>query len=98
MAVTDWLIDLEFIKSEGSVRFVIYYKLILKGGHMGTGKYYEHTRYIGAKDTLDAWKIAMNLPRVKGNHGIFEVRPITYNDYVSGKLRELEDPYLQRTG
>lgn len=75
-----------------------YYHLILKGGHVGTGKDYEHNRFIEAKNTVDAWISAKYLPRVKGIHGIILVQPITYNDYISGKVRELEDPYLQRTG
>jgi hypothetical protein len=71
-----------------------YFMLVLAGGHVGTGKYYEHTRFVEASNAVSAWMTGKFLPRIKGITGILLVKPITKKAYIAGKERESEDPYL----
>ena len=44
-----------------------YFKVVLKGGHMGAGKSYDLVRYYCAQDMVSAFLNALSLSRVKKN-------------------------------
>lgn len=77
-----------------------YFKVILENGHMGAGKSYEVKRYIKGRDTLSAISKSRDLPGVKKRNtvdAIKAVTAITKGEYILGRLKEYEDPYLQRS-
>ncbi len=74
-----------------------YYKVVVKGGHMGAGKSYDMVRYYEARDILSAFTSAHSLPRVKKDQNgtaVFSIEPIVVDEYYRGKKRERRDPYL----
>jgi hypothetical protein len=76
-----------------------YFKVCVKGGHVGAGKSYDFVRYYESQDMLSAFLNALTLSRVKKNAngtGIYSVEPISTEEFYQGKRRELQDPYLQR--
>ncbi len=80
-----------------------YFKVVLKGGHMGAGKSYDLVRYYKAQDMLSAFLNALSLSRVKKNPNgtaIYSIEQVAVEEYYRGKKRERKDPYLnyrQRT-
>ncbi len=74
-----------------------YFKVVLRGGHVGAGKSYDFVRYFQAEDMLSAFMEAGSLSRVKKNGrktGICSVETISPEEYLRGKRRERDDPYL----
>lgn len=76
-----------------------YYKVVMKGGHVGAGKSYDFVRYYEAQDMLSAFLNAMSLSRVKKNPngtGIYSIEVINPEEFYRGKRKERNDPYLRR--
>jgi hypothetical protein len=74
-----------------------YFKVVLKGGHMGAGKSYDLVRYYSAQDMLSAFLNALSLSRVKKNPNgtsIYSIEQIPVDAYHRGKKEERRDPYL----
>ena len=74
-----------------------YYKVVVKGGHMGAGKSYDMVRYYEAPDILSAFRSVYSLSRVKKDQNgtaVFSIEPIVVEEYCRGKKRERRDPYL----
>jgi hypothetical protein len=79
------------------VREMAYFKVVLKGGHMGAGKSYDLVRYCEARDIFSAYRGALSLSRVKKNPNgtsIYSVEMVPLDEYFRGKGREKQDPYL----
>ena len=75
-----------------------YYKVIMKGGHVGAGKSFDFARYYEAQDMLSAFMNALSLSRVKKNPngtGIYSIEAITTDEFLKGKLCERKNPYLR---
>ena len=74
-----------------------YFKVVLKGGHMGAGKSYDLVRYCCAQDMVSAFLNALSLSRVKKNPNgtsIYSIEQIALDEYHHGKKEERRDPYL----
>lgn len=74
-----------------------YFKVVLKGGHMGAGKSYDLVRFYEARDMLSAFLNALSLSRVKKNPNgtsIYSIERVDHEGYLRGKRRERQDPYL----
>ena len=74
-----------------------YYKVVVKGGHMGAGKSYDMVRYYEAQDILSALTGARSFSRAKKDQNgtaVFSIEPIVVDEYYRGKKRERRDPYL----
>lgn len=74
-----------------------YYKVVLKGGHMGAGKSYDLVRYCQARDIVSAYNSALSLSRVKKNSNgtaIYSIEQVAVDEYCRGKSKERRDPYL----
>ena len=75
----------------------MFFKLILESGHMGAGKSYEMVRYLQGRDIFSVLLSASHFPRVKkkgSRKGIKLIQEITRREYLRGRMREREDPYL----
>ncbi|UCD70535.1 MAG: hypothetical protein JSW70_05875 [Syntrophobacterales bacterium] len=75
----------------------MFFKLILENGHVGAGKSYEMVRYLKGRDIFSVLFSASHFPRVKkkGNRkGVKLIQEITRTEYLQGRMREREDPYL----
>jgi hypothetical protein len=75
----------------------MFFKLILEGGHVGAGKSYEVVRYLEGRDIISVLFSASHFPRVKkkrSRKGIKLIQEITQREYLQGRRREREDPYL----
>ena len=75
----------------------MFFKLILEGGHVGAGKSYEVVRYLEGRDIISVLFSASHFPRVKkkrSRKGIKLIQEITRGEYLQGRRREREDPYL----
>lgn len=53
-----------------------YFKLTVEVGHFGSGKSFTASRHIHAKDSADAMRVAMQIPRVKKVVGIEPVEDL----------------------
>ena len=75
----------------------MYYKVLVKCGHVGRNKYILKRLYIKAISGKEAAKIARNTPRVKHNHKdvIRELKKITFDEYVIGLKMNLQDKYFK---
>jgi hypothetical protein len=76
-----------------------YYKVTMKGGHVGAGKSFDFVRYFEARDMLNAFLNALSLSRVKKNPngtGIYSIEVVNSRDFYRGKRQERQDPYLRR--
>jgi hypothetical protein len=74
-----------------------YFKIVLKGGHMGAGKSYDMVRYYRARDMLSAFSSAQSLSRAKKNPNataVYSIEPVAAEEYRRGKRQERKDPYL----
>ena len=74
-----------------------YFKIVLKGGHMGAGKSYDMVRYYRARDMISAFTSAQSLSRAKKNANatsVYSIEPVPEEEYHRGKLQERKDPYL----
>ena len=73
----------------------MYVKAVLRGGHVGRGKYFEMTRYLEIDRLLDVLTVAKKMPRVKKGHlALISCEQISRLEYLEGKLCEEQDPYL----
>jgi len=75
----------------------MFFKLILESGHVGAGKSYEMVRYLQGRDIFSVLFSASHFPRVKkkgSRKGIKLIQEITRREYLQGRMREREDPYL----
>jgi hypothetical protein len=75
----------------------MFFKLILESGHVGAGKSYEVVRYLEGKDIFSVLYSASRFPRVKkkgSRKGIKLIQEITRWEYLRGRQRERQDPYL----
>ncbi len=75
----------------------MFFKLILESGHVGAGKSYEMVRYLEGRDIFSVLFSASHFPRVKKKRhwkGIKLIQEITRREYLQGRMREREDPYL----
>jgi hypothetical protein len=78
-----------------------FYKVTMKGGHVGAGKSFDFVRFYEAQDMLSAFLNAMTLSRVKKDRngtGIYSIENISTEDFLKGKRQERQNPYLQRWG
>lgn len=72
-----------------------YFSIVVACGHVGHGNSIEVTRYFEAEDILSAMDSARFMPRSKKKAScIKRISPITYDEYLAGKLEEAENPYL----
>lgn len=72
-----------------------YFELIVAHSHVGSGKSLEINRYFEAEDILTAYESAKNMPASKKRHdSIKQVVEISYANYLLGKIREMQNPYL----
>jgi len=75
----------------------MFFKLILESGHVGAGKSYEVVRYLEGRDIFSVLYSASRFPRVKKKgtrKGIKLIQEITRWEYLRGRQRERQDPYL----
>jgi hypothetical protein len=73
----------------------LYVRAILRGGHVGRGKYFEMTRYLEINGMLDMLTLARKMPRVKKGHlALISCEQINRSEYSEGKRLEAQDPYL----
>lgn len=63
----------------------MYFRVVVKGGHVGSGKYKELVFYIQAKDSLSAGLAAKKFPGVKhtSHSGILSVKSVTEDEYIN---------------
>jgi|SRR3989304_5035811 len=76
-----------------------YFEVILENGHMGAGNSYEAKRYFYGKDMLSVISRVRGLPRIKKRHtieAVKNIRPVTKEEYMKGKIGELKNPHLFR--
>ena len=74
-----------------------YFKIVLKGGHMGAGKSYDMVRYYRARDMMSAFASAHTLSRAKKSANataVYSIEPVEAEEYRRGKQKEKKDPYL----
>jgi hypothetical protein len=77
--------------------YAMFFKLILESGHVGAGKSYDMVRYLEGRDIFSVLFSASHFPRVKKKRhskGIKLIQEITRGEYLQGRMREREDPYL----
>ncbi|GLC31161.1 hypothetical protein [Clostridium omnivorum] len=75
-----------------------FYKVLLRYGHLGTGKDIIVARYLDCENTMkitDVFNLVAGMPGVKSN-GVLEVAPISYEKYRRGKAEEKENFYLKK--
>ena len=73
----------------------MFVKAVFRGGHVGKGKYYEMTRYLIINSMTDVLMVARTMPRVKKNgRALISCEQISKGEYLEGKFRETQDPYL----
>jgi len=75
----------------------MFFKLILEGGHVGAGKSFDMVRYFRGEDIVSVMDSALRTPRVKkksNGQSIKLIEPISEQEYLSGKIVEAKDPYL----
>ncbi|HBC93732.1 MAG TPA: hypothetical protein DCZ10_12770 [Pelotomaculum sp.] len=74
-----------------------YFKVILDCGHLGMGNSVEVTRYVRAKNCVDAFALGNRMPRVKRKRektGTMRVMEISYSEYCVGQETESDTLYL----
>jgi len=68
----------------------MYYKLIMKMGHLGAGKSLERVRYCEGEDILSVFERAHSFPKVKKKErrrGIIYIQQISRSEYLRGLYR-----------
>lgn len=75
----------------------MYYKVLVKCGHVRKTKYILKYIYIKANDGKEAAKIARKTPRVKHDHkdAIREVKEIEFDEYLNGLKKMDKDMYFK---
>ena len=77
----------------------MFFKVVMDGGHVGSGKSYEFVRYFEAEDAIDLFNLLKAFPGLKNKDsgsGISLVKAIDKGEFELGKLAEKEDPYYSR--
>lgn len=77
----------------------MFFKVVMDGGHMGSGKSYEFVRYFEAEDAMDLFDLLRAFPGLKNKDsasGIRMVQAIDEDEFERGKLAEKKDPYYSR--
>jgi len=73
----------------------LFVKAVLRGGHVGKGKYHEMVRYLVVNNLVEVLSVAQSIPRVKKNRlALISCTQISREEYLQGKLHEDRDPYL----
>ena len=75
----------------------MFFKLVMEGGHVGAGKSYDMVRYFEGNDIVCVFTNSLRTPRLKKKQfagGIKLVKEVSRREYVTGKIRERSDPYL----
>lgn len=62
-----------------------YFKISVKGGHMGNGRYADMSFYVIASDIFSAMKKAKKFPSVKHNKLPISAKMITEDEYNKNK-------------
>jgi hypothetical protein len=78
---------------------MMYFKLVMDGGHVGAGKSYDMVRYFEGNDIFSVFTRSFHAPRLKKKEfgsGIKLVKEISWREYMAGKGGEKKDPYLNR--
>jgi hypothetical protein len=82
-------------------RKIMYFKLVMEGGHVGAGKSYEMVRYCEGHDIFGVLAKSLRTPRLKKKvfgGGIKLIKEISWREYLTGKGSESKDPYLNHCG
>ena len=77
----------------------MYYKVLMEGGHLGSGKSYDMTRYFIADSMVSIFDLLGRFPRLKTkgvSKSVKLIEPISEEEFKSGKAKESTDPYLSR--
>ena len=77
----------------------MFFKVLMDGGHMGSGKSCEFVRYFEAEDAMDLFDLLRAFPGLKNKDsasGIRLVQTIDEDEFERGQLVEQEDPYYSR--
>ena len=77
----------------------MFFKVVMDGGHMGSGKSCEFVRYFEAEDAMDLFGLLRAFPGLKNKDaasGIRMVKAIDEEEFEQGKLAEKNDPYYSR--
>lgn len=77
----------------------MFFKVVMDGGHMGSGKSCEFVRYFEAEDAMDLFELLRAFPGLKNKDsasGIRLVQAIDEDEFERGKVAEKEDPYYSR--
>ena len=77
----------------------MFFKVVMEGGHMGSGKSCEFVRYFEAEDAMDLFGLLRSFPGLKNKDaasGIRMVKAIDEVEFDRGQLAEQEDPYYSR--
>ena len=75
----------------------MFFKLILEGGHLGAGKSYDIVKYLRGRDIVAVLNWAFHIPRAKKKEtgkGVKLIKEISKREYLLGKMKEQNDPYL----
>lgn len=75
------------------------FKVVMEGGHMGSGKSCEFVRYFEAEDAMDLFGLLKAFPGLKNKDsasGISMVKAIYEAEFERGQSAEQEDPYYSR--
>ncbi len=77
----------------------MFFKVVMDGGHMGSGKSCEFVRYFEAEVAMDLFDLLRAFPGLKNKDsalGIRLVQAIDEDEFERGKLAEKQDPYYSR--
>jgi len=77
----------------------MFFKVVMEGGHMGSGKSCEFVRYFEAEDAMDLFGLLRSFPGLKNKDsasGIRMVKAIDEEEFERGQSAEQEDPYYSR--
>ena len=77
----------------------MFFKVVMNGGHMGSGKSCEFIRYFEADDAMDLFSLLKAFPGLKNKDsasGIKLIKAIDEEEFELGKLAEKNDPYYSR--
>lgn len=75
----------------------MYYKVLMEGGHMGAGKYYNMCRYFSVSNVGVIFDLLGKMPRLKSKgvgRSVKMIEPISKEEFKKGRISEARDPYL----
>jgi len=88
--------EIRQFKGKGAV---MYYKVLMEGGHMGAGKSYDMARYLQADGLVSILDMLKKMPRLKAKgfgRAVKEIRAVSREEFCQGKKMEARDNYLMR--